>query len=170
MNGSQLNQMLERIAHIQVLIVSEGAPNPNVMLAEPYQPSTVSSNTAPFFVNETHGGPSNLPIASGQQYLTTDVWMVLCVRRFEANTNLKLGENEKMMWRDVVYRAFSQRVKLSDPEQDNVIGHSHEGLPFVLDCYIKSMEPIKYLYADSEWLSLKFILTVNELYVTPIAA
>lgn len=167
---SQLNQILERVAHIQVLIEVPGAPRPNIMLSEPYMPSSTASNSAPFFINETHGGPSNLPIASGQQYHSTDVWMVLCVRRLEAGSNLKLSENEKIMWRDAVYAAFSQRVKLSDPAMDNVPGQSHVGLSFVLDCFVRSMEPIKYVYAEAEYLALKFILQVNEMYVTTIAA
>jgi hypothetical protein len=167
---SQINDVLDRIAHIQVLIEVTGAPRPNVLSAEPYLPSDVASNYCPFFINEIHGGPSDIPISAGQQYLTDDVWMVLCVRRFEATTNLKLGEQEKLLWRDAVYAAFAQRVKLSDPANDNVLGQSHVGLSYVLDAHIKSWEPIKYIYGVTPFLALKYILAVNYFYVTTIAA
>ncbi len=167
---SQTNQILERIAQIQVLIEVPGAPRPNVLLSEPYMPSNTSSNACPFFVNEYHPLTSNLPIASGQQYRTSDFWMVLCVRRFEANTNLKLSEKEKIMWTDAVQAAFSQRVKLSNPVDDDTPGQSHVGLPFVLDAVVTASDSIKYIYAETEYLALKYILKVNELYVTAIAA
>jgi hypothetical protein len=167
---SHINDILERIAHIQVLIEVTGAPRPNVLAAEPYQPSNVTSNYCPFFVNEFHPQTGDIPISSGQQYRTEDIWMMLCVRRFEAATNLKLGEQETFLWTDAVYAAFAQRVKLSNPANDNVPGHSHEGLSFVLDSHIKAWDSIKYVYADLEFLALKFILEVNEMYVTAINA
>jgi hypothetical protein len=165
---SNINEILVRIAEIQITVEAPGAPRPNVIKSEPYQPSNTSSTDCPFFINELHGGESQLPIASGMQYLTDQIWMVLCVRRAEARTNLKLSLQETVMWRDAVYAAFSNRVKLSDPAKDNTLGQAHAGLPFVLDCYIRSWEAISYTYVDTEYLSLKFILMVNEFYVTPI--
>ncbi len=166
---SNINEILVRLAEIEITVEVPGAPRPNVIKAEPYEPSNTNSSDCPFFINELHGGDSNLPITSGQQYVTDQIWMVLCVRRAEANTNLKLSLQETVMWRDAVYAAFSNRVKLSNPASDNVPGQSHVGLQFVLDCYIRNWEAIRYTYVDTDYLALKFILMVNEFYVTPIA-
>src|SRR5262245_57645355 len=122
---SNTNRIVERIAQIQVLIEVPGAPRPNVILSEPYQPSDTNSAVCPFFINELHGGASDIPISAGQQYIEEDVWMVLCVRRKEANTNLKLTIQETVMWRDAVYAAFAQRIKLSNPADDTLPGNSH---------------------------------------------
>lgn len=167
---SNTNQILERIAQIQVLIEVDGALRPNVILAEPYQPSDTNSAACPFFINEVHGGPADIPISSGQQYVEEDIWMVLCVRRVEAGTNLKLTSQETIMWRDAVLAAFAERVKLSNPLDDSLPGNSHVGLSFVVDGAIKRWEQIKYIYAANEYLALKFVFHVNEMYVTPINA
>jgi hypothetical protein len=166
---SQTNQIVERIAQIQVLIEVSDALRPNVILVEPYQPSDTNSAVCPFFINEIHGGPSNLPISSGQQYIEEDIWMVLCVRRKEANTNLKLTLQETVNWRDAVYAAFANRVKLSNPADDNTPGQSHVGLPFVVDGSITSWDAIDYIYGTNEYLALKFVLHCNEMFVTTIA-
>ncbi len=166
---SNINDILVRIAQIQVTVEVPGARRPNVIKAEPYEPSNTNSSDCPFFINELHGGTSELPISAGMQYQTDQIWMVLCVRRAEASTNLKLGLQETVLWRDAVYAAFSERVKLSNPADDNTPGQSHVGLPFVLDCYIRNWEAIQYTYVDTDYLALKFILMVNEFYVTPIA-
>lgn len=167
--GSQANQILVRLAQIQVLVEVPGAPRPNVILAEPYLPSDTNSAVCPFFINEAHGGPSDIPISSGQQYITTNYWMMLCLKRFEANTNMKLGVMETIQWRDAVFAAFAQRVKLSNPDDDATPGISHTGLDFVVDAHITSWEaPVNYTYGANQYLALKFILSVNEMFVTTI--
>ena len=168
---TKFNNVLTRIAEIQVTIETPNAPRPNVIMAEPYQPSDTNSINCPFFINEAHGGPADIPISSGQQYVTTDVWMVLCVRRQEANMDLKLGAQETIAWRDGVFSAFAQRVKLSNPADDNRAGHIHEGMTNVLDAHITSWEaPVNYVYAANSYLAIKFVLRINEFYVTPINA
>ena len=166
---SHTNALLERLAQIQVLIEVPGALRPNVILAEPYEPSDTSSAVCPFFINEIHGGPSNLPISAGQQYLQEDIWMVLCVRRVEAGTNWKLTLKETVAWRDAVYAAFAERVRLSNPADDELPGNAHVGLPFVVDGVINRWDPIKYVYGTNEYAALKFIFHVNEMFVTTIA-
>lgn len=168
---SQANQIAVRLAEIQVNIEVVGAPRPNVIMAEPYLPSSTVSAVCPFFINEAHGGPADLPISSGQQYVTTSYWMMLCLRRFEANTNMKLGVEETLLWRDAVLAAFALRVKLSSPADDLLPGNSHVGLSFVLDAHIVAWEaPVNYTYGENQYLALKFVLNVNEFYVTPINA
>ena len=166
---SNINDILVRLAEIQVTVEVPGAPRPHVIKAEPYEPSNTNSSDCPFFINELHGGRPNLPISSGQQYDSNDIWMVLCVRRAEAETNLKLSLQETVMWRDAVKAAFANRVKLSNPADDNTPGRSHVGLPFVVDCHIKAWESLRYTYVDTDYLALKFVLEVNEMYVTTIA-
>ena len=166
---SNTNEIVERIAQIQVLIEVEGAPRPNVILAEPYQPSLTSSANCPFFINEIHGGVSDIPISAGQQYIEEDIHMVLCIRRKEASTDLKLTIKEVVMWRDAVYTAFAERVKLSNPIYDDVPGQSHIGLSFVVDGVITSWNDIEYEYGDSVYLALRFIFHINEMFVTEIA-
>lgn len=169
--GTQLNTILQRIADIQITVEVAGAPRPNVIVAEPYQPSDTASTYCPFFINEVHGGSADIPISSGQQYVTSNIEMFLCVRRREAETELKLGAQETIAWRDAVFSTFAKRVKLSDPADDSRAGHIHEGLTFVLDAHIGSWEaPVEYKYASSNYLALKFTLIVNEFYVTTIAA
>jgi hypothetical protein len=166
---SQLNNILERIAAIQVNIEVAGALRPNVILSEPYLPSQTDSTNCPFFINEVHGGPSDIPISAGQQYITDQIDMFLCVRRREANTDLKLGTKETVLWRDAVYAAFAKRVKLSNPADDNLPGNSHVGLPYVVDARITSWEaPVAYRYAEIEYIAFRFVLEVNEMYVTDI--
>lgn len=112
---SQLNAFLERIANIQVNITVPGVGRPQVLTAFPYQPSDVSSIQCPFWVNSLRGGPSDLPIANGQQFRTTNVYMYLAVVRREANTNLLYSEQQTAQWVDAVYAAFAQHIKLSRP-------------------------------------------------------
>lgn len=166
--ASRTNEILERIAAIQITIEVTGAPRPNVLMAEPYQPSDTNSARCPFFINELHGGPARIPISAGQQYVEEDIHMVLCVRRKEAGTNLKLGVKEIVMWRDAVLAAFAQRVKLSNPANDSLPGNSHVGLSFVVDGEIKNWEAIEYVYGANEYLALMFVFHVNEMYVTTI--
>lgn len=164
----QFDQIMLRIANIQIAINVPGEPRPNVLLAEPYQPSDTNSIYCPFFINEAHGGPTDIPISSGQQYATTEIWMMLCLKRKEAMTNLKLGARETIMWRNSILAAFANRVKLSNPE-DDATGQAHYGLPFVLDAHITSWEaPVNYVYAANEYLAIKHVLRVNELFVTTI--
>lgn len=112
---SQLNTFLERIANIQVNISVPGLGRPQVLAANPYQPSDVSSLQCPFWVNELRGGPSNLPIANGQQLRTTSVHMFLAVVRREGNVDLKYSVQQTAEWVDAVYAAFAQHIKLSAP-------------------------------------------------------
>lgn len=165
---SHINEIAVRIAEIQITVEAPGTPRPQIQVAEPYQPSNTSTTNCPFFLNEIHGVSSDIPIASGQQYATENFYMILCIRAKEHNTDLKLSIQEVVSWRDAVYAAFSQRVKLSNPADDDTPGHAHEGLEFVLDARISSWEQIAYLYGDNEYLALKFVLTVNEFYVTTI--
>lgn len=113
--NSQLNVIMRRIAAIQLTIEASGLPRPQILAANPYQPSDVSSIQCPFFVNEIRGGPSDLPIAAGQQYRTHNIQMMLAVARREANTNLKYNVQETAAWVDVVYAAFAAHIKLSAP-------------------------------------------------------
>lgn len=112
---SQLNDFLTRIADIEIGINIPGLGNPWVLSAEPYQPSDESSFVLPAFINEIHGGPSDLPITDGQQRRTTNVVAYLLIARKEANTNLKYGVANTAQWVDAVYAQFSQHVKLSAP-------------------------------------------------------
>lgn len=112
---SQLNDFLTRIADIQIGINVSGLGNPWVLSAEPYQPSDATGFTMPMFINEIHGGLSDLPITDGQQRRNTDVVMYLLVARKEANINLKYGVSNTAQWVDSVYAKFAQHLKLSAP-------------------------------------------------------
>jgi len=112
---SQINTVLERIANIEITIGVPGLGRPSVQMSAPYQPSDTSSLQCPFFVNEIHGGQSDLPVANGQQYRETDVYAYLCVERHEADTNLKYGAMNTAKWVDAVYAMFSKHVRLSAP-------------------------------------------------------
>lgn len=115
---SKTNQALERIANIQITIGVPGLPNPQVLQAEPYQPSDMSSVSAPFFVNGISiaaGNPTDIPIAAGQQYVTTNIDMALALVRKEANIDLKYGVNDTVKWRDAVLAMFARHIKLSAP-------------------------------------------------------
>lgn len=167
--NDQFDQIMLRIANIQITVEVPGVSRPNILAAEPYQPSDTNSIKMPFVINEAHGGPADIPISSGQQYVTTDIWMMFCLKRKEGMTNLKLGARETIMWRNAVLSTFAKRVKLSDPAMDDVPGQAHYGLPFVLDAHITSWEaPVNYVYAANEYLAIKFILRVNEFYITEI--
>ena len=112
---SYANDTQVRIANIQITIQVQGLPIPYVLQAEPYQPSDVSSASCPVWINEIRGGPSDTPIANGQQYIESDVLMNLCVARKEANIDLKYGIDATIAWRDAVYAMFAQHIKLSAP-------------------------------------------------------
>lgn len=115
---SQANQYLERIAAIQATIAVPGLPIPMILQAEPYQPSDMSSVSAPFFVNGVsiaQGNPSDLPIANGQQYRTINLDMALAVARAEAGTDLKYTVSETLQWIDAVYAMFAKHIRLSKP-------------------------------------------------------
>lgn len=109
------NQALVRIANLQVTIGVPGLPNPYVLQAEPYQPSDMSSVSCPFWVNEIRGGPADLPISSGMQYITTRINMMLAVARRDAAIDLKYNVETTLKWRDAVLAMFAQHIKLSEP-------------------------------------------------------
>lgn len=115
---SQMNDILTRVADIQIGIEVSGLPIPKVLQAEPYQPSDMSSVSCPFFVNELMPpgrAPAYLPIAAGQQYRTTIIGMLLCLARKEANIDLKYGVENTVKWAEAVFSTFSQHVRLSAP-------------------------------------------------------
>lgn len=114
---SQLTGILTRVADIQIGITVPGLPIPVILQAEPYQPSNMSSVSCPFFVNELNlaRNTANLPINAGQQYRNTDITMMLCVARKEANIDLKYGVENTAQWSDAVFAAFAQHVRLSAP-------------------------------------------------------
>jgi hypothetical protein len=66
-------------------------------------------------VNEIHGGNTDLPIASGQQYISTDVYMMLAVARREGAIDLKYNVANTLQWRDAVFAMFARHIKLSAP-------------------------------------------------------
>lgn len=114
---SQTNTSLVRIATIQALISVPGIPLPNILEAEPYQPSDMSSVQCPFFVNElpVTGSNANIPISSGQQYVDTPIDMMLALARRGAALDLKYNIQTALLWRDAVLAAFAQHVRLSYP-------------------------------------------------------
>lgn len=112
---SQLNDIVERIAAIQIGIEVPGLGRPQVLASNPYQPSDVSSVQCPFWINEIRGGESDLPISGGNQYRTTNIDMLLAVQRRIGNVNLKYGVKETAEWVDAVYSAFARHIKLSLP-------------------------------------------------------
>jgi|SRR5581483_2778952 len=115
---SAANDILTRIANIQITVGVPGLGIPVVLQAEPYQPSDMNSVSCPFFVNEIAigaGNGSDLPIANGQQFITTTIAMMLAVARKEANIDLKYGVENTLKWRDAVYAKFAQHVRLSAP-------------------------------------------------------
>lgn len=114
---SKLNNILTRMADIEVGIVNSDpdVPIPVVLQAMPYQPSDVSSVSAPFWINEIHKGRSRLPVAAGQQYRWHNFAAMLCLQRKEANIDLLYGIEITANWLDAVYETFAQHVRLSAP-------------------------------------------------------
>lgn len=113
--SNNLTKILERIAVIQIGIQIPDLGNPYVLSAFAYQPSDISSIQLPTWINEIRGGPSDTPIAAGQQYITSNIYMNLLVARKEANVDLKYGVKETAQWRDAVYAKFASHLKLSAP-------------------------------------------------------
>lgn len=111
------NSMLIRIASIQAQINVPGLDIPYVLQAEPYQTSEEASLACPFFMNElpVQGNHADIPIAAGQQYIDTVIDMMLAVKRMASATDLKFSVAVGHAWRDAVFAAFAQHVKLSSP-------------------------------------------------------
>ena len=131
---SNANIILERVAAIQATIGVPGEDIPIVLATEPYQPSNAESVNCPFFINMVNTKPnkSDIPIASGLQYITTNVAMALSLARWEANNDLKYGVKKTLAWRDAVYAMFAQHVKLSSPTV--LIQASTNANPIVVSC------------------------------------
>jgi len=163
---SYLNDTLERIAAIQETIIASEAPRSTIGLAEPYMPSQVLSANCPFFINELTDGNSDIPISTGQQFLSITVPMVLCVARKEASTNLRLGVDTTARWLTTVYETFGRHIRLSDPEPDS--SENLGPLQFLVDAVIKKWSAGTYSYGDAEFLSIKFTLVVRMMYPTTI--
>jgi len=230
---SYTNQALERIAAIQITIGVPGLGIPVVLQAEPYQPSDMSSVSCPFFVNEIAGGATDLPIADGEQYVETEIHMMLAVERRVANIDLKYGVKETLQWRDAVLAMFAQHIKLSAPQvliksstnagpimittgtphclaaSDQVTIANHlintaangnwntvatsptaftltgstgngaggatgtarmlqpgDLSGFVTSFVIKSWDLVPYIYGAADFLALRFVATLKEMYVT----
>lgn len=162
---SQANQILERIAQIQLLVEAVGAPRPNVLQADAYMPNTVVSAACPFWVNmsDGSGGSSNLPINDGQQRIDNKYIMTLCLLRAESAVT-KLGLKVALMWRDAVYYRFAKHVKLSNPATGE--GDLNE---FILDSWISRWKVDGgYELGDSIFVALQFELTVREFYVQTV--
>ena len=148
---SQLNQILEQIAAIQKTIA--GVTN-----AFAYQVSNTSELTAPFFVNEVLGGPSDL--SGGMQQRIEDlVKMCLAIAPSDSDVTLANVNYKVITWRDVVYATFAGRVRLGNQ------------LSFVLDARITrwGYEPRKTL-GDVEWATLVFDVPVREWFPQTIAS
>jgi hypothetical protein len=113
---SQLNQILERIADIQITIEVPGLGIPVVLRSDPYQPSQVASVNCPLWINEIRGGPSDIPMGEGQQYRVTTVQMFLCVARRDGNIDLSYNVEICAAWADAVFAEFAKHRKLSAPQ------------------------------------------------------
>ncbi len=116
---SKINDILVRLADIEIGITVPGEPIPYILQAEPYQPSDLSSVSCPFFVNEVviGGNSADIPIASGMQYRMTTFNLMLCLARYEANIDLKYGIQTTVEWADAVMSTFAQHVRLSAPSK-----------------------------------------------------
>lgn len=112
---SQLNQILERIANIQININLPGAGNPFILDSEPYLPRDMSRVQLPFFVNDLRGGPADIPVSAGEQYRTTFIRMILCYQNIEQNIDLKYTVRDTAQWVDVVFATFAAHHRLSAP-------------------------------------------------------
>lgn len=115
---SRANLILQRLAAIELTASASDATIPVVIAADPYQPSNAESVNCPFWINAIRTGTGNqseLPIANGQQYISTMYDLILCLARREANIDLKYGVQNTLLWRDAVYSAFAPHVKLSAP-------------------------------------------------------
>lgn len=161
---SQINEILERVAEIQLTIsIPAGPPITVVKKTFPYMPSDVSTAEAPFFVNELHGGPTDFTAVRGLQRVDDDIVMYLCLQRREQNTNLSLGTKETIAWRDAIFAAFAQKIRLSNPA--GIVDKS-----FVLEARLKDWDFVSYEYGTATWLALRHTLTVRELFPETIHA
>ena len=155
---SQGNEIAERIAEIQrTIVLSGGYPQSTIQLAEAYQPSDVNSASLPFFINEVSGMGTNFLATGGLQFVETVFRMHLCVQRSEANTNLRDSLKMAMQWRDVVFIAFAKHLRLSDVS-------GNQDLNFILDARITTWDLESYSYGTSEYVALRFYLTVREAF------
>lgn len=112
---SRLNDTAIRLADIAISATAPGAPIPYILEAAPFQPSDISSISLPFIVVEGYGGPTNIPIAAGQQFRDQRPVIVLAVTRIEGDTDLKYSVQNLYNWGDSILATFAQHVKLSAP-------------------------------------------------------
>ena len=168
---SSLVDIANRIAAIQMTISVAGMDRPNVVLAEPFQPSTTSRTLCPFFINELRRGISDVgagstaPMAgTGQIARDSEFGMVLCVEGRDGNIDLKFGIWDTALWVDAVYVMFAKHIKLSNP-----VGGAID-LPTVVDAKIKAWQLTNYQYGDMEYLAIDFKLAVRERISTLLAA
>lgn len=158
---SRLNTMMERIASIQLGISIPdsrfGGGTQFVTSAFAYQPSKVNTALCPFFVNEMHGGPTNFLATGGLQWVQDDIKMYLCVQRKEAGTDLSMMVEEAERWRDAIFVAFAQKIRLGND------------LDFILDAVISEYDVIDYDYGDVVYMSVYCKLTVREAFILTIA-
>lgn len=124
-------------------------PNPTVLRADPFQPSDMSSGNLPAWIFELPQGmnKSDVPIASGQQYINTAMDAFLCVARREANVDLKFNVMNVLPWRNPVYAEFSKHVRLSDPAR--IVIAATNASPIKITTYI----PHRYVTGDQVTLS-----------------
>ncbi len=155
---SNINDIMERIATIQKTVsITDGINTSTVKQAEAYQPSDISSVSCPFFINEIHGGRTEFMATGGLQYVDNNISMNLCVMRREAGTNLKNVVKQTEKWRDAVFIAFAQKLRLGND------------FPFIIDAYITSWDLIEYTYGTTAFVALNFNLFVREAFTLTVA-
>lgn len=151
---TQLEQLLLRVAEIQRAIELPGVRQTQVAYA--FAPADPASANCPFWYNELRGGPSTY--SASQRYLIeTNIRMLLCVSRYEADASLEINNRRAAQWRDVVYVMFAAHLRLSSPATPHF-----SDLDFVVDSAIAGWDRVRETIGSTEFNCLVFNLKVRE--------
>ena len=152
---SNINDILVAVAGIQKGITlgipaTAGFPT-SVQAAYPYMRWDGSPQECPFFMNGVKGGPTSFMATGVLQQVDTDIEMFLCILPWESGQTLEGNLEYVLRWRDAVFTAFAQALRLGS-------------LPPVLIATVTAWDLQHLEYGSGDFAALKFVLSVREAF------
>ena len=170
-NLSRINDILDRIAEIQMTVSLDGSlvNLGRVNTAYARTPADPSSEACPFCVNVIRGGPSTFG-ANYIQEITSRVIMYFCVSRAEADSTLMQAQLNTLEYRDIVFATFASHFRLSKPADGSLLTYTLNGssAPYIRDAFITEWDQAELPIGATTFIALKFVLEINEAFVQPI--
>ena len=165
--GSQLNEILERIADIQLTVSIPGGTTVSGQVfsggsitdAFPYPVTDPNIGNVPFFYNDYLGGPATISAVSGVQEIKDNFEMTLCAMNAVSEYTMADAIQEMCFWRDAVMAAFSSSIRLGND------------LSYILEAIITNVSKFqKISIGSAEYFGMTFTLSVTEWYSVAIIA